>query len=69
MAPKCAKPICNMMIILHLKVETESNHQTNTKMISLPPIKHKSQGTGDQSIKNAIFKMAAWRHIGFGGEN
>ena len=33
------------------------------------PTKHKSHGTWDQSIENAIFKMAAKRHIGFEGQD
>ena len=70
MGLKFAKAICNMMIILHLKVLTESNHKTNIINDFLAPkypTKHKSHGTGDQSIENAIFKMTAGRHIGFEG--
>ena len=61
-----------MMIILHLKVYIESNQQSNIKNDFLAPkypTQHKSHGTGDQIIENAIFKMAAGCHIGFEGQD
>ena len=54
--------------ILELKVKARSSDETNiTNQILGPkyPISHKSHIIVDQIVKNATFKMATGRHIGF----